>query len=79
VGHALCAMGNICSTEIARDLAHEVEEVVGNQIRRKSNDDTLVPFENCFEHHGAISSPVVFTEGYSTSGSADANYSSVYA
>jgi AP-1 complex subunit gamma-1 len=38
VGLALCALGNICSAEMARDLAGEVEKLLGSNnsyIRKK--------------------------------------------
>ena len=39
VGLALCALGNICSTEMARDLGPEVERLLASQnpyLRKKA-------------------------------------------
>ena len=44
VGLALCALGNICSAEMARDLAPEVERLLQN---RDPNTKKKVLIEIC--------------------------------
>ena len=49
VGLALCALGNICTAEMARDLAPEVEKLVYNNnsyIRKKVSFKGLCPSPN---------------------------------
>jgi len=49
VGLALCALGNICSAEMARDLAQEVERLLDFRdpnIRKKVNFSLyFIPFQ----------------------------------
>ncbi|AQK55707.1 AP-1 complex subunit gamma-1 [Zea mays] len=46
VGLALCALGNICSAEMARDLSPEVERLMRS---REVNTKKKVSFPNCIE------------------------------
>jgi AP-1 complex subunit gamma-1 len=45
VGLALCALGNICSAEMARDLAPEVERLIhGRDVNTKKKVPSILQY-----------------------------------